>query len=102
MSEEKKTIVLPHEITLEYPVEWGKNEELRTTITVVRRLKTKDFKGMPAGGDSLLYDHLLKLMSRMTGESMAFIEELDADDMMKIAEVVNHFLPSGRQIGGSI
>jgi len=97
MSEEKKTIELPHEIQLEFPVEWG--SDTRNTITVVRRLKTKDFKGMPAGGDGLLWDHLLKLISRMTGETLSFIEELDASDMMKVAEVVNYFLPSSRMTG---
>ena len=45
------------------------------------------------------FDDMIKLISRVTDEPMSFIEELDATDMMKCAEVVNSFLPSGLTTG---
>jgi len=93
----KKTIELPHSIELEIPVEWGKEESPRTTVTIVRRLKAKDFKGIHA--QNMKFDDMIKLISRVTDEPMSFIEELDAADMMQCAEVVNSFLPSGLTTG---
>lgn len=97
MSEEKMTIELPHVMDLEVPISWGKEEEPRTSITINRRLKAKDFKGMIA--NKMKFDDMIRLISKVTGEPMAFIEELDAADMMKASEVVNSFLPSGLTTG---
>ena len=93
--EEKKTV--PYDFPLKYPVKWGKNDPDVTTITIERRLKAKDIKGIHPS--DIRFDDMLKLMSKMTGQSMAFIEELDSEDMIALTEVVNSFLGLGPVIG---
>lgn len=88
---------LPHEIKLNSPVEWGK--ETKDKITVVRKLKAKDFKGIPA--NNMMMDDMLRMLSKITNEPIAFIEELEVDDMFSAVEVLNSFLPSGLMTGES-
>ena len=87
-----------HVVKLDFPVSRG-NEEPFNELKIERRLKAKDFKGIQA--QSIRFDDMLKLISRMTGQAVSLVEELDASDMMKFVEVVNSFLPSG-QMGGEI
>ena len=96
--EEGRMFDLPYEIRLESPISWGKGET-RDTITVQRSLKAKDFKGIKA--NEIVMDDMLKMVSRITGEPQALIEELEARDLFKVIEVVNSFLPSGLVTGGS-
>jgi hypothetical protein len=85
-----------HVIKLDFPVTRG-NEEPHKELTLERRLKAKDFKGIHA--QNIRFDDMLKLISRMTGQAVSLIEELDASDMMKCVEIVNSFLPSGQTDG---
>ena len=85
----------PHEIKLNYPVEWGK--ETRTIISIQRRLKAKYLKGIKA--NDIRMDDMIKLASRVTGEPISFIEELDAGDLMQLTEVVQSFFPSSLTTG---
>lgn len=94
---EQKVYELPYTIELKEPVQWG--EETRTTIVVTRRLKAKDFKGIKAS--DIRFDDMMKLISRVTGEPIAFIEELDAADLFEASQVVQSFLPSGLTTGES-
>jgi len=89
---------IPCEIPLQFPIQWGKGEDkLRETVTVTRRLKAKDFKGIRP--NDIRFDDMQKLMSKVTGESRAFIEELDSQDMFELTNVINYFLPSSQQTG---
>lgn len=92
-----KIFVLPHVLTLAEPIKWG--EEIRKTLTINRRLKAKDFKGIKAS--DIRFDDMMKLISKVSGEPIAFIEELDASDLLNASEVVQSFLPSGLATGDS-
>jgi len=85
-----------HVIKLDFPVTRG-NEEPFNQLIIERRLLAKDFKGIVA--QNIRFDDMLKLISRMTGQAVSLIEELDASDMMKFVEVVNSFLPTGQMDG---
>lgn len=93
----KQSIELPHKIVLDTPIKWG--EETISTIEVKRALKAKDFKGINASGIS--FDDMIRLCSKITGEELKKIEDLDATDFFKVVEVLNHFLPSGLKDGGN-
>lgn len=92
-----KSIELPHTINLENPIKWGE-EEIKS-IVIKRPLKARDFKGINAAG--ITFDDMIRLCSKLTGEELAKIEDLDATDFFKVVEVLNHFLPSGLQDGGN-
>lgn len=95
-NEERKHFDIPHEVELSVPVKWGKDEE-RTKITVTRRLKAGDFKGISA--NDIRFDDMMKLASKITGEPRSFIEELDSIDFFKLTEVINSFLPVSQTTG---
>ncbi len=90
---------LPYKIELLYPVDWGKNES-RNDVVVQRRLKAKDFKGLDASRIEM--GDMMKLVSRITAEPMAFVDELDIEDLYRVIEVVNSFLPRGLMTGGNL
>lgn len=86
--EEKKVYEVPYTINLKVPIEWG--EEKRETLVISRRLKAGDFKGMRA--TDLRYDDMIKLISKVSTESVKFIEELDGADFSFASKVVESFL----------
>lgn len=96
--QEEFSYSLPHTIELTIPIKWG--SETRSTIVVSRRLKAKDFKGIKAS--DIRFDDMMKLISRVTSEPIAFIEELDATDLFNASQVVQSFLPSGLTTGESL
>lgn len=98
--EEKEEVnyELPYTLNLQEPIEWGK--ETRTTVVVNRRLKAKDFKGIVAS--NIRFDDMMRLISKVSGEPIAFIEELDAADLFELSKVVQSFLPSGLTTGESL
>jgi len=96
-SAEVASFTLPHTIVLTIPIQWEKEESPRDTLTINRRLKAKDFKGIKAS--DIRFDDMMKLISKVSGESVSFIEELDAADLLKASEVVQSFLPSGLTTG---
>lgn len=92
-------IQVPHTISLDFPIQWGKDAEPRLSITVNRRLITKDFKGINT--QEIKFDDMMHMASKITGEPLAFIEALDATDFLKITAVIQSFLPSGLTTGES-
>jgi hypothetical protein len=95
----ESTIQLPFVHTLEYPIQWGKDETI-TEIEINRRLKAKDLKGLPASS-AIKMEHMIQLISRITAKPSALIEELDTNDLFVLTEVVMSFLPAGPETGGS-
>lgn len=79
-------------IELEHPITIGKGENTKTIteMAVTRRLKGKDFKGIQA--NSIKFDDMMKLVSRVVSHPVSTIEELDSADLMRFVEVVNSFL----------
>lgn len=62
----------------------------------MKRPKAKHFRGMPA---KIGMDEMLDLAARSCGQPPSVIDELEADDMMRVLEVVGDFLESTRRIG---
>jgi len=92
--QEQKVFPLPHTIRLQEPIPFGKDETINE-IVFQRRLKAKDLMGIKV--QDMTFDDMLKIISRMTVQSMAIIKELDGVDFMEASEVVNSFLPNGAQ-----
>lgn len=64
----------------------------------VRRMKGKDMKVAASLGESV--DASFKLISRLTGLQPLDVEEMDADDIGYISEIIGFFTGGGREIGG--
>lgn len=62
----------------------------------LRRLKAKDFRSLPA---ELGFDDMLTLASASAAQPPSVIDELDAEDMTKLMEVVGSFLGSSLKTG---
>lgn len=88
IQDEEEVYELPYTINLVEPIEWG--TETREVLVISRRLKAKDFKGIKA--TDLRFDDMIRLVSKATGESVKFIEELDGKDFNEASKVVQSFL----------
>ena len=88
---------LPIVVKLKYPVKWG--QETIDSIKFDRRLKAKDMKGIPAS--HIQFEHMIKLLAKLTGIAETMLDEIDGEDIMAVMEVVQGFLPSGPVIGDS-
>lgn len=98
MDGESNKYKLPYTLVLKHPIERGtKAENAITQLVFKRRLKAKDFKGIPAAG--MQFDHMLKLVSRLSAEPISTIEEMDSEDLFAATDIVNSFLPSGLTTG---
>jgi hypothetical protein len=99
-NEGDEEIVLPIVIPLRFPIPavGGDGEPLRE-LTVEKRLTAEAFTGIPASG--ILFDHMFKLVSKLTAQPISTIKKLDALDMYDAIEVLNRFLPNGLKTGGS-
>lgn len=96
--QEAEQYPIPHTMKLSFPFEWGKeSKETRDSITIHRRIKAKDFKGMRPS--DLRFDDMLKICVKITGEPGALIEELDGKDLMDLMAIVNDFLGVGQEDG---
>jgi hypothetical protein len=89
---------IPFTRTLSYPIKVGKDGDEITEITVKRRLKAKDLKNLPASSNIKMY-HMIQMIALITGTASAIIEELDAEDLLALTEVVSSFLPGGQMTG---
>lgn len=91
---------IPYTHRLKYPIEWGKTSKtMISEIHFSRRLKVLDLKGMPA--QNLEVNDMIRLIARCTGNVMALIEELDAEDYIELVQVVQYFLSGGQEDGES-
>lgn len=95
-TKKRKVYDVPYTCKLKYPVQWGKDDTV-SEIVFPRRLKAKDFRGLPAS--DLKFDHMIKIVARVTATATTLLEELDAEDFMQLTEVVESFLPAGQKIG---
>lgn len=82
-------------IPLVEPVVFG--SETVTEITL-QRPKGKHLRKLPM--DPGVGD-FLDLAGNLCGRPRSFMDELDAEDVMKVAEAVADFLPGGRPTGGN-
>lgn len=86
----------PTVITLDYPVEAGGETIRQLTL---RRPRVKDMKAMMAGEND--FDQAAILVSRLSDQPLAVIENLDAADFERVNKAVADFLPDGRATGRS-
>jgi hypothetical protein len=93
---QQKKIEFPVVIKLDYPIEWG--SDIRTEISIRRRLKLKDLRGLSM--DTLqTIDGILEIVSKITGEPTALLDELDPDDFGKIGGMMGDFFANGLATG---
>lgn len=85
----------PIVVQLKHPVHHG-SEEI-TEMKAERRLQAKDFRGIKS--TELRFDDMLTMISRLFAVPPSVVNELDVEDMMSAAEVVNGFFASGRGTG---
>lgn len=80
-------------IKLAEPIQFGSEtiEEL-----VFRKPKAKDFRSMPV--DPGVGD-LLNLAGRLAGQPPSVIDDLSVEDMLAVLEIVEGFIPAGRETG---
>lgn len=84
-------------LKLKYPVQRG--SETVSELRVMKRPRAKHFKGIPA--QNIMFDHMLVLLGKITGQPPSIIEELDSEDLFPAIELVNAFLPSSLTTGES-
>ena len=85
----------PKTIVLVEPVNFGSEE---VTEVVLQRPKGKHLRKLPM--DPGVGD-FLDLAGNLCGRPRTFMDELDAEDVMKIAEAVADFLPGGTPTGSN-
>jgi len=83
-------------LTLLYPIQFGEN---RTVSELeFNRLKGKHIKKL--SGTPTMAD-LLELASKSASEPPALFDEMDAEDVLRVTEVIGDFLASSRKTGES-
>ena len=82
--------------TLKHPVEIGSE-----TITEVRigRMKGKHMRQLPADKSEYTMGVIMDLAAKMMGESSVLLDEMDAEDLTEVCEIVGERFASGRQTG---
>lgn len=89
---EKNSASLPYVLQLKHPVPLDSNRNL-TELVFEREMEAGDLMGIPTEG--ILFDHMLKMVSRMSAQPMPLVKRLKVDDMMEAMNFVNSFLPGG-------
>lgn len=85
-------------VTLQYPFEWADDKGQKSLIEKINlnRPKGKHIKNI--GKDAGMKD-IMAIASKVSGFTPAFFDEMDASDLMRVAEVVGDFLDSGPKTG---
>ncbi|MBU4318691.1 MAG: phage tail assembly protein [Proteobacteria bacterium] len=79
---------VPQEFVLNHPVTMG--DETISKITIKRRVLTKDLRAME--GEKNDVGKVVLLIEKLTDESSALIDHMDASDFKRLSEVVSSFL----------
>jgi hypothetical protein len=82
-------------ITLKHPFQFGDRTVAELTL---QRLKGKHLRKLPARP---AMDDLLGLASKSAGEAPAVLDEMDAEDVMAVTEVIGDFLGGIEKTGDS-
>jgi len=91
-------------VALEFPFKWGKGDDA-DTITSVKVPRIKAFHMRGINGKALEngnMDEVLKLIQKLLGESVTFINAIDMADIQVIGGVLSDFLPDGPATGGTV
>lgn len=88
------------DVELSHPIQWGENkvyEKFTITRPKAKHMRGVNFKKIEEQDGS----EILKLIEKLSGEPPSVVDRLDLTDVMKIAEVIQVFLPSGPETGKS-
>lgn len=81
-------------VKLNEPVQHGSETITEMTVVKPRGKHLRRLPANPTTGDNL------DLLARLTGHPPSVIDELGADDIEKLIEAADSFLPPGRLTGG--
>lgn len=84
-------------LTLNHPFSFGTERGEITELTF-QRLKGKHIKKL---GSAPTMADLLELASKSAGEPLAMFDEMDAEDVLRVTEVIGDFLGSTPKTGES-
>lgn len=82
-------------VPLKHPFDFGDRKISELTF---QRLKGKHLRKL---GQQPTMNDLLELASKSAGEPPAVFDEMDAEDVMQVAEVIGDFLGGSLPTGGS-
>jgi len=80
-------------IKLEYPISWG--EETISEIEI-KRPKGKHMRKL---GGNVTMDEMLEIAQKCSAQPKSVFDEMDGQDVLKVAEVIGDFLGSGQKTG---
>lgn len=83
-------IDFPFSITLKFPLKFGQEEI--SEVVIKERLKARHLKGIAL--QNMTFNDSLRIISRLVALPMKCVEELDANDLMRLNKVVEGFLES--------
>lgn len=79
---------------LKHPVKLG--DEIVSTVTL-GRVKGKHLRAFPASNPTM--DDMLELAAKVMGESALLIDEMDAEDITAVCDLLGESFPDGRRTG---
>lgn len=82
---------------LKYPVTLG---NITVTELKMGRLKAKHLRGLKSGGATP--EDAIKILSKLTGQLEAVIDELDGEDFTEVSSRIESFTGVGPTTGGTI
>ena len=85
-------------LVLNYPVKLGTLDEVK--VLNFSRIKGKQLRGFNMSNPTM--DDLLELAEKVTGQTTAFYDEMDASDIINVVEKVGKLLESSQEIGNSL
>jgi len=99
-TEETTKYTLPHTITLQEPIEMGKDTKtMITEITFRNKFTAAMVENMPLEGHTM--GHFYPIISKMSGETMETVRRMGFADLQDCIKVVSSFFTIGPAIGGS-
>lgn len=84
-------------INLDYPIQIG--SETLHAINIYRRPKAGDLMGLKQGEEQTMQG-IMQILSKISGETLDTIKELDLVDLGTVSQVVQSFLEGSPKIGG--
>ncbi len=82
-------------LKLKYPITWG--SEIITELRF-RKMRFVDMKAISGKGET---EAMGILVSRLTGMTPPFVDELDIADALGASEIIMGFMPKSREAGNS-
>ena len=85
-------------LVLKHPIKLGTLDPVK--VLNFSRLKGKHLRGFNMTNPTM--DDLLQLAEKMTQQTTAFFDEMDATDVMEVLDKVGNYLGSSQETGSSL